>query len=523
MKLSLHIKNIINLFVVAILFNFAYAQPANDACAGAIALNIGGCDNGSITAATADNLAGEAGCATAGNAAQHRDVWYRFTASNNLFTISFTGANAAASTAEIVLASGTCGSLTYVNSVCSAAGVNASIPLTQFVVTPGVQYFVLISYASNVTGNFQICTTNNTNGTSDCEYAQQVCSNTAINANSPGFGRRELGFTAGYLVATANCNAGNQAAARAAALASCEASYGVGSCTFLSQSCVAGINTIDFNVFGGAAIGGCLASGENQTSWFYINIQTSGTLLLDIDPTNNSDDYDFAIWGPFTAATAGANCPPIAAPTRCSFSGNTDVTGLRATAGDASEDDLGDSFVSPLNVNAGDVFIMVIDNFSNSGNPYNLTWGGTAVLGCTPIVLPVELTDFVGKNRDNDNILNWETASEFNNDYFSIERSTDGENWITVGHVDGTGTTQEKQHYELVDNDFDYKLNFYRLSQVDMNGVSKVYKTIAIDNSLENKTLLNVVNILGQKVDEHYKGLVIYTYTDGTIIRKMQN
>src|SRR5690606_31485899 len=72
---------------------------------------------------------------------------------------------------------------------------------------------------------------------------------------------------------------------------------------------------------------GCM-SVEHQSSWYYVNIGTGGNLTMTIDPSNNSDDYDFAIWGPFTSANAGANCPPLSAPIRCSWSSVTDQTGM---------------------------------------------------------------------------------------------------------------------------------------------------------------------------------------------------
>jgi len=63
---------------------------------------------------------------------------------------------------------------------------------------------------------------------------------------------------------------------------------------------------------------GCL-SIEHQSSWYYVNIQTGGSFNFIINPNNNNNDYDFAVWGPFTSATANANCQPISGPIRCSF------------------------------------------------------------------------------------------------------------------------------------------------------------------------------------------------------------
>src|SRR5690554_7993824 len=90
-------------------------------------------------------------------------------------------------------------------------------------------------------------------------------------------------------------------------------------------------------------------------------------------------------------------------------------------ATDLSEDAFGNKWVAPLNVQAGEIYILLIDNYSISNNPFDLEWDGTAGLACVEVELPVELTSFTGENKKTVNQLTWETATETNNDYFSIE------------------------------------------------------------------------------------------------------
>ena len=288
---------------------------------------------------------------------------------------------------------------------------------------------------------------------------------------------------------------------------------------------------------------GCLAGNEHQSSWYYVNVSTGGSLSMVIDPTNNSDDYDFAIWGPFTSVTAAANCPPTSAPVRCSFSSLSDLTGMSSywgciswhwfwgyctgsgwiTPTDNSEGSGGDSFVAPMTVSAGQVYIMMVDNFSSSGQPYGLTWGGSAVLDCTPVVLPVEVSDFNGNYNEDFNRLKWSTASENGNDYFQLERSTDNENWTIVDNQSGAGYSSSELHYYFDDYGYRSTLNYYRLSQVDYNGEVNRYKTIAIDNTITDKKIVKITNMLGQDVREDYTGARIVIYSDGSTIRKVGN
>lgn len=87
---------------------------------------------------------------------------------------------------------------------------------------------------------------------------------------------------------------------------------------------------------------------------------------------------------------------------------------------------------------------------------------------CAPSTLPVELIDFKGTREENKNHLNWTTASERNNDYFEIQRSTNGVYFETIGKRQGAGNTTAEQQYSFTD-DTPFEA-YYRLKQVDIDG-----------------------------------------------------
>lgn len=90
-----------------------------------------------------------------------------------------------------------------------------------------------------------------------------------------------------------------------------------------------------------------------------------------------------------------------------------------------------------------------------------------------PILLPVELLEFdaiVTTKRSV--LLNWTTLSEYENDYFEIRRSTDLENWEFVASVDGFGNGSELTTYTAEDLNPVLGLSYYKLIQVDIDGVS---------------------------------------------------
>ncbi|WP_300664477.1 hypothetical protein, partial [Fluviicola sp.] len=67
------------------------------------------------------------------------------------------------------------------------------------------------------------------------------------------------------------------------------------------------------------------------------------------------------------------------------------------------------------------------------------------------------------------------------------------------------------------------KKNYYRITQVDQDGTRRTFDEITVvDNSMKENQLKEIVNLMGQKVNENTPGLVIYIYEDGTKVKKYQ-
>jgi hypothetical protein len=136
-----------------------------------------------------------------------------------------------------------------------------------------------------------------------------------------------------------------------------------------------------------------------------------------------------------------------------------------------------------------------------------------------PVALPIELLYFKGSVYNSDNILHWSTASEDNNDYFTIEKTKDGIDWEVVDREPGAGNSSNQLYYSSVDENVESIINYYRLKQTDYDGKFKYSDIISIDNrnNREIKEVVKITNILGQEVDlQYYRGLIIIYYTDGS-------
>ncbi|WP_070137184.1 T9SS type A sorting domain-containing protein [Crocinitomix algicola] len=84
--------------------------------------------------------------------------------------------------------------------------------------------------------------------------------------------------------------------------------------------------------------------------------------------------------------------------------------------------------------------------------------------------LPIELISFKATPENNWINLEWITGSELNNDFFTIEHSTDGINWEKIEEIKGAGNSNKRISYSTYDYNSVYGTNYYRLKQTDYDG-----------------------------------------------------
>ncbi|HEY8402377.1 MAG TPA: glycosyl hydrolase [Cytophagaceae bacterium] len=96
-------------------------------------------------------------------------------------------------------------------------------------------------------------------------------------------------------------------------------------------------------------------------------------------------------------------------------------------------------------------------------------------------ILPVRLTDFYGKRNAEVVDLFWSTSSEKDNEYFILERSIDGKNFIQIARVKGMGNSSSMQHYFYKDVNPHIGMNYYRLRQADTDGKESISRVISVN------------------------------------------
>ncbi len=100
--------------------------------------------------------------------------------------------------------------------------------------------------------------------------------------------------------------------------------------------------------------------------------------------------------------------------------------------------------------------------------------------------LPVELVSFDVYQSGCAIVVQWTTAEEENNDYFEVEKSTNGYHFTTVQKIAGKGTSRNTNVYQITD-EHPGKINYYRLKQVDYDGTATTSSLVVINNRCANE------------------------------------
>ncbi|HEX7902711.1 MAG TPA: T9SS type A sorting domain-containing protein [Chitinophagaceae bacterium] len=105
-------------------------------------------------------------------------------------------------------------------------------------------------------------------------------------------------------------------------------------------------------------------------------------------------------------------------------------------------------------------------------------------------VLAADIKNFAAWKKPVSNLLTWESLREIRNNYFEVERSENGRDFITIGRVSAVAA---KRNYEFNDPMPPLRC-YYRLKQVDMNGLASYYNTILVVRNSPTMFQLNFQN-----------------------------
>ncbi|MCX7697622.1 MAG: T9SS type A sorting domain-containing protein [Bacteroidales bacterium] len=142
------------------------------------------------------------------------------------------------------------------------------------------------------------------------------------------------------------------------------------------------------------------------------------------------------------------------------------------------------------NMNGEHFRVMCIPYDADPGtlaNPSDACYAKISFLLVNP--LPVEWSFFKVNVVDHDVVLEWETQSELNSDFFIPEKSLDGINFSPIGKVPAAGFSNQIKEYSFTDPNLSPGMSFYRIKQVDKDGKYSYSTTLSVINENPSTTL----------------------------------
>lgn len=108
--------------------------------------------------------------------------------------------------------------------------------------------------------------------------------------------------------------------------------------------------------------------------------------------------------------------------------------------------------------------------------------------------LPIALTSFTAECSGNYSLVQWNSATEINNEQYTLSRSADGVNFTTVEIVHGAGTSSTTHNYSVTDYNPLPGTSYYRLSQTDYNGNTTILNIITFKECGNSSNTVNAYN-----------------------------
>lgn len=154
----------------------------------------------------------------------------------------------------------------------------------------------------------------------------------------------------------------------------------------------------------------CLVNEENNSVWFYFDIDSAGELVFAIEPSL-TDDYDFALY-------KTNDCSEIidssVLPIRCNYAAKLGATGLAFGSSLTNAGTTDSLFLAPLSVLPGERYYLMIDNFNNNGGGFNLNFSGSTSIINEDTTADISYTKFSSYSTPSPNCIRLNYSVSFN-------------------------------------------------------------------------------------------------------------
>jgi hypothetical protein len=212
----------------------------------------------------------------------------------------------------------------------------------------------------------------------------------------------------------------------------------------------------------------------------------------------------------------------------------------------SSAADVGKTYYIQLSEGAGGGEFLGANGFCTAYFSYEI--GDHTCNANSVIVLPIELTSFTAKQLNTKNQLEWTTATESSNNYFTVERSLDGTNFTLIGTVKGADNSTTTLDYNAFDEEPAVGINYYRLKQTDYNGDYKYSAVVSVNylskgasfsnlhpnpanenvnfdlySPVNTKGSLQIMDITGRIISDEPQNILVGNQTISTTLNSVSN
>lgn len=107
------------------------------------------------------------------------------------------------------------------------------------------------------------------------------------------------------------------------------------------------------------------------------------------------------------------------------------------------------------------------------------------------IPLPVRFVSFTVSHKQDNVLIEWSTAQEFNSSHFIVERSENGTNWSSIASIKAAGESSALINYSYTDKSVNAPVVYYRIKQVDNDGAA-TYTTVRTIKAVDTNTEVSI-------------------------------
>ena len=176
--------------------------------------------------------------------------------------------------------------------------------------------------------------------------------------------------------------------------------------------------------------------------------------------------------------------------------------------------------VSSFNVRCG----VIAEGGTSSGNRlYSMNFRDVVSFDSPVGVLPIALSEFNAKNIGGNKVLiQWETLSEKNIDFFTLELLDKDKNSRVVSVIKGSGNSTSKTTYKTYDYLAPDDITYYRLKHTTLNGEEVFSGIISVNNKKSTNEIARKIDLMGNELVDNEKGVVLIIYENDELTKTIQ-